>query len=124
VVDQRLAVVGDDLAGLDDVVLGPEDLDSFDLEAVEAFQLQLPQMVGRFAPGELETALDTTVGGGDADAEPVGDLPIRGAGGAELERFGVTLGGVDPGGVRPSPSFLAMGWDDCRWALRVGSKGS
>ena len=25
---------------------------------------------------------------------------------------------------RPSPSFLAMGWDDCLRALRAGSKGS
>jgi len=49
-------LVDDDLAGLDDDMVGGQDLAGFDLEAVEAFQFQLPLLVGRFAAGAVQGA--------------------------------------------------------------------
>jgi hypothetical protein len=83
-VDHRLAgvLVDHDLAGLDDHVAGGQDLGGLDLEAVQPFQLQLPQLLGRFPAGAVQPAGHALVRGRHAHAEPLGDLPVGGPGGA------------------------------------------
>jgi hypothetical protein len=104
VVGDRPARVGvdHDPAGLDDDMTGGQDLGGLDLQAVEPLQLQLPQMLGRFLAGAVQPPGHTLVGGRHAHAEPVGDLPVAGPVGAQLQGLGVAVGGVDAGGaVRP-----------------------